>query len=87
VFSRYSLAGPALSPNLEKRLDEWQIYYNEFRLHGSLKGKTPWERWGELLLKTPFTDEVKALYDPGKERVQHQNYRVDLELRKLKISV
>ena len=40
-----------------------------------------------MLLKTPFTDEVEALYDPAKERIQHQNYRVDLELRKLKVSV
>jgi hypothetical protein len=36
---------------------------------------------GELLWKTPFTDEVEAQYDPRKERIQHQNYRVDLELR------
>jgi transposase InsO family protein len=75
------------SPDLEKQLDDWQCYYNEFRSHGSLKGKTPWERWGELLFKTPFTDEVEAMYDHAKERIQHQNYRVDLELRRLKVSV
>lgn len=73
--------------DLEKRLDDWQVYYNEFRPHGSLHGQTPWERWGELSLKTPFMDEVEALYDPSKERIQHQNYRVELELRKLKASV
>lgn len=75
------------SSDLEKKLDDWQVYYNEFRPHGSLHGQTPWERWGELSLKTPFTDEVEALYDPTKERIQHQTYRVDLELRKLKASV
>lgn len=75
------------SNHLEKQLDGWQVYYNEFRPHGSLHGQTPWERWGELTLKTPFTDEVEALYDPAKERIQQQNYRVDLELRKLKASV
>src|ERR1043166_4683 len=75
------------SADLEKKLDDWQVFYNEFRPHGSLHGQTPWERWGGLLLKTPFTDEVEALYDPSKERIQHQNYRVDLELRKLKASV
>ena len=53
----------------------WQVYYNEFRPHGSLHGKTP------------FTEEVEALYDPSKERIQNQNYRVDLELQKLKASV
>jgi hypothetical protein len=40
-----------------------------------------------LSLKTPFRDEVEALYDPSKEWIQHQNYRVDLELRKLKASL
>jgi hypothetical protein len=76
-----------MSPDLEKKLDDWQVYYNEFRPHGSLHGRTPWERWIELALKTPFRDEVEALYDRSKERIQHQNYRVDLELRKLKASV
>ena len=32
------------SPDLAMKLDEWQDYYNEFRPHGSLHGKTPWER-------------------------------------------
>ena len=75
------------SPDLEKQLDDWQVYYNEFRPHGSLRGQTPWERWGELSLKTPFRDEVEALYDSSKERILHQNYRVELELRKLKASL
>ena len=72
---------------MEKKLEDWQVYYNEFRPHGSLRGQTPWERWGELSLKTPFTDEAEALYNPSKERIQRQNYRMDLELRKLKASV
>ena len=75
------------SDDLEKKLDDWQVYYNEFRPHGSLYGLTSWERWGGLSLKTPFTDEVEALYDPSKERIQEQNYRVHLELRKLKASL
>jgi hypothetical protein len=40
-----------------------------------------------LSLRTPFRDEVEALYDPSKERIQYQNYMVDLELRKLKVSL
>lgn len=72
---------------MEKKLDDWQAYYNEFRPRGSLHGRTPWELLGDLALKTPFTDEVEALYDPSKERIQHQNYRLDLEPRKLKASV
>jgi hypothetical protein len=29
-------------------------------------------------------EEVEALYDPAQERLQHQNYRIDLEPRKVK---
>jgi transposase InsO family protein len=32
------------SPDLEKQLDDWQVYYNGFRPHSSLRGQTPWER-------------------------------------------
>jgi transposase InsO family protein len=32
------------SPVLEKQLDDWQVYYTEFRPHGSLRRQTPWER-------------------------------------------
>jgi transposase InsO family protein len=31
-------------PLLKKKLEDWQIYYNEALPHGSLNGKTPWER-------------------------------------------
>jgi transposase InsO family protein len=72
------------STDLENKLEEWQDYYNQERPHGSLKGRTPWERWFELLHQTPYRDEVEALYDSSRERLQHQNYRLDLQLRKLK---
>jgi transposase InsO family protein len=68
------------SPDLADRLMDWQCQYNEFRPHGSLGGKTPWERWDELLHPTPYQDEVEARYDPAKERIRHQNYRIDLQL-------
>jgi hypothetical protein len=59
---------------------DWQCYDNEFRPHGSLGAKTPWERWGDLLWQTPYHDEVDALYDPAKERIRRQNYKIDLRL-------
>ena len=37
------------SAELAERVMDWQCQYNEFRPHGSLGGKTPWERWGERL--------------------------------------
>ena len=69
----------ALSMRHDQVLVVWVIGdNNEFLPHGSLHVRTPWERYGELLLKTPFTDEVEALYDPLKERLHHQNYKLDL---------
>lgn len=63
------------APNLHEKLADWQDYYNEFRPHGSLNGKTP------------FTDEVIAKYDDSKEPLRLQNYREDLYWQKLKRSV
>ena len=36
---------------LERKLAEFQTYYNELRVHGSLDGRTPWE--AAELLPTP----------------------------------
>jgi len=49
-----------------------------------LDGKTPIERLAELADKTLLWEEVGAKYDPSKERLQEQSYRVELALRKLK---
>lgn len=61
-------------PELKKKLQEWQDYYNEFRPHGSLNGKTPWEKWNDLFMQTPYHDEVEAAFDETKERLRLQNY-------------
>lgn len=74
-------------PDLARKLDEWQCYYNEFRPHGALGGKTPWEKWGELLHQTPYHDEAGAMFEQSKERIRLQNYRDDLEVDKLKRSL
>jgi transposase InsO family protein len=68
------------SPDRSKRLEEWQVHYNEYRVHGSLSGRTPWEAWGERLSVTPFSDEVEAAYDLAAERIRHPHYRTDLLL-------
>lgn len=70
-------------PELASRLGEWQHYYNWQRGHGSLSGRTPVQRFIELMPKTPFWDEVGRDYDPRKERIQEANYAIDLRLRKL----
>ena len=33
--------------DLAERLDDWQAHYNEFRVHRSLDGRTPWQVWYE----------------------------------------
>lgn len=45
------------------------------------------ERYFELSDETPFSDEVSEHYEPAKERVQDANYKVDLELARLKRSL
>jgi len=66
--------------DLKDRLREWQDHYNQFRPHGSLGGRTPWEMWEERLHLTPFRDEVEVKYDSTAERIRHPVYRIDLEL-------
>jgi hypothetical protein len=44
------------------------------------------ERFIELINETPFTEEVSENYQPGSERIQEANYKLDLELRRLKRS-
>ena len=55
------------------------------RPHGALKGKTPSQVDSELSNKTPFSDEIEALYDISKEHVQDANFSVEMRLRALKV--
>jgi len=73
--------------DLGEQLALWQHYYNWDRPHSAHCGKSPMERYFELSEETPFSDEVSELYKPGSERIQDANYRVDLELRRLKGSL
>ena len=75
------------SENLQDQLAEWQHYSNWLRPHSALKGKTPMERYFELSEETPFSDEVQNQYNLSDERIQNANYKVDLEMAKLKRSL
>ncbi len=66
--------------NLPQQLQEWQGHYNQFRPHGALQGRTPWQAWLEKLAVTPFHDQVEANYDASAERIRHPDYRMDLKL-------
>jgi hypothetical protein len=72
-----------LDKDLELRLAEWQHFYNWDRPHGSLGGKTPMDRFFELIKKTPYWDEIQREYDPSKEREQAPDYQVELALRRI----
>lgn len=72
------------SENFDILLAEWQRYYNWERPHSAHKGKTPIERYCELMEQTPLNEEVAACYYPEREHIQEQNYRLEFQLRKLK---
>ena len=75
------------SEKLHELLAEWQHYYNWDRPHSAHGGKSPIERFFELSDDTPFADEVHGLYQRENERIREPNYKLDLELGKLKRSL
>jgi transposase InsO family protein len=72
--------------NLPDQLAEWQHYYNWHRGHGAHNGRTPIDRYTELIDKIPLWEEVGRRHDPSRERIQEQNYQADLKVRKLEAS-
>jgi len=71
------------SPALGQAVEEWQMFYNWHRPHGSLHGKTPIDRICELLDRTPLSEATASAYDPKKERLRQPEYAVDVRLSKL----
>lgn len=80
-YPTVELQGVAL---LHELLSECQHYYNWQRPQGALGGKTPIEKVTELASKRLLWEDVDALYDQTKERIQEQNYPADLLIRKVK---
>ena len=72
------------STDLNDLLAEWQHYYNWDRPHSAHKGKSAIERYFELSEITPYSDEAYKDYNSASERIQNANYKIDLELRRLK---
>lgn len=86
LYEFYAMADLA-DPALQDRLDEWVFHYNWLRGHRSLGGKAPMDRVSERSAKTPYTEDVEALYGPSKERLRDANYSVDLQLSRVKRSL
>jgi transposase InsO family protein len=72
------------NPNLEEELGYWEHYYNWNRPHSSLGGKTPNEKYTELMFKTPLHEEVSKRYDPSKEHILVHGYNRNLAINSLK---
>lgn len=72
------------SPKLIEELGYWEQYYNWDRPHSSLEGKTPNEKYMELIQQTPLHEEVSAKYDPSKENIVVQSYSKNCLSQKMK---
>lgn len=70
-------------PTIAQRIEEWQFAYNWRRPHGSLAGKTPIERLGDVASITPLQEDVAANYDAGNERLRLRDFRDDLAFGRL----
>jgi transposase InsO family protein len=70
--------------DLNEELDQFQHYYNWERAHGAHNGKTPMDRYFDESQHTPFWEEVQASYDPSREFIRYNNYRIDLKAIRFK---
>jgi hypothetical protein len=71
-----------LDRDINLKLAEWQHNYNWDHPHSSLGGKTPMDRFFELIKKTPYWDVYRD-YHPEKKRIQDPNYQIDLRLKRI----
>jgi transposase InsO family protein len=75
------------SPKLKEELGYWEHYYNWDRPHSSLGGKTPNEKYVELIYQTPLHEEVNKKYDPSKEHILIHSYNKNLATKILKYTI
>ena len=83
----YSITDLSDFDKLQNELSEWQFYYNWYRPHGSLNNKTPCDITHDLADKTPLWEDIEENYYPDNEHIQDPNYRLEMELQKLKGSL
>lgn len=72
---------------LDEELAVWQMFYNWYRPHSSLGGRTPRHHACDLLKDIPWSREVWDAYDEEKEFSQGgrvRDYELDQQLQKLK---
>ena len=79
----WATADPKLV-DLQRRLDEWQHFWNWHRPHTALGGRSPIDRVCELMAITPAAEAVDAAYDPAKERIRVATYVTDKTVARVK---
>ncbi|WP_370634650.1 integrase core domain-containing protein [Cesiribacter sp. SM1] len=52
---------------------QWENFYNQERLHSSLHGKTPWEKYLEVKAIIPTQEQIQHQYQQKKETVHARN--------------
>jgi transposase InsO family protein len=65
------------APDLPVQLQQWQNYYNGERRHSSI-GKSPWQKWQELIPSIPTPQQVRSIYQSSTERIRHAHYQRDI---------
>jgi transposase InsO family protein len=65
------------APNLSDQLQQWQHYYNRERRHSSI-GKSPWQKWQDLMALIPTQEQVSSIYQASTERIRYADYRRDI---------
>ena len=75
------------APDLDGQLSEWQHYYNWERPHGSLNGRSPMDRYFDLIHQTPLWEDVEADFCEEAESFRHPEYEIDQRLHALKRSL
>ncbi len=70
-YSTLNLKDPKL--DLQKKLTEWQCFYNHKRPHSALNGETPWETYLRLQQKTPLQPDVTENYWKKTEEIRPRN--------------
>ncbi len=69
----------ALLDKQDKQLDwkqalaGWESFYNKQRLHSSLLGKTPWEKYQEVQATVPTPAQIQHQYGQKKEPIKARN--------------